>query len=679
MQRSWRQILKAKKLAVDTETTGLLAWKGDMPFAISFLTEDEASMYFEWFVDPWTHVVIPDEKELEFCAEVLGKNTDKIFHNAKFDVRMMEQAFGIETNGTIHDTMFMAHTCNSLEPSLKLKVLAQKYLKYGNIDEILLQKATIRARRQAKKLGWFRHEAVQADYWMVRKLNPENRLAKKYCLADVERTLLLTFFYQKMMKHFKVEQTYRKELSLWPITYKMETRGIAVNLKIVDKEIAGQMKLAKEAEARIIKVVHKCFDLESPDDAGKLVYDKLKLPVRKRTPTGRRQVSAEALMEHTSHPVVADLFKYRAATKALSSFFLRYRRLAIHDSLNEGGFVLHPDFNQVGPATGRYSCRNPNFQNTANALTTRSAEPIQARTPFYPRPGYIWLCIDYEGIEVRIFADVSGAKKLIRAINDGLNAHAFTANKAWGGEDNPRAIEAAMHSLEFDGSGDGRNVFVQRLWKKWDIDSLTKSTIDFLKAAAAGWLDEFDWDIVEAEASLDKKTCYARAKMMFFGKIYGGGPGVISSLIGCSVSEARQFMLDYDQIFPGIKRYIETLSYQGMCNGFIHTRFGRKLMVNPDKSYRAVNYMVQGSAADMLKDRMIALDSFLKNSGLDVHLIMTIHDELVFEIRKEHLYKTFVQDLMNLMEDHTNHFNIALPTSAELVRKTWNQKEKLPW
>ena len=680
---NYREFTCAKVLAIDTETTGVEVWNGDQPYAINFFNEDGNALYFEWFVDEWTRTVIPDPFELELCADILGnKKIKKVFFNAKFDIRMMQEGHGVKTVFPIDDAMFMSHVFNSAEQHA-LKPLSEKYLDYSSDDQQLLKKATIKCRRQAKKLGWQIHEDVEGDYWLNRKLNPENKLCEIYNINDSERTFLLEMFYREALEEMGLMHVYEREMELWPVTYAMESRGIRTDLDVVEIETKRHQEAAEYWQHIVEHAAWPDFDIKSPQQCGKLIYSKLKLPVTRRTnpskkfPDGQPQVNIDALYQYVAHPVVKALFKYRASAKALSNFFLKYEYFARHDTISPEEYVIHPDFNQVGPATGRFSCRRPNFQNTADALTTRSPEPIQAREPFGPREGYVWFHFDWKGQEPRIFAEVSQEKILLDAIAKGLDIHTFTANKAWGGKDNPRAIDAASHALELDGTGDGQNEDVRKLWKKYEIKKVSALDDDDKILIAADWMSDFAWDIERAEASLHKKTCRARSKMIFFAKIFGGGANAIMDLLKCSYLEAIQFLDDYAKLYPRIDEYITELSDQARMDGYIINAFGRRLVINRSKPYISVNYMVQGSAADMMKISLTRVAKYLKELELDIHLVMTVHDELVPEFWKKHVFKSVLLEIKRIMEDFDDVFPIGMIVDVEKCVKRWNEKTKV--
>lgn len=677
-------------VAIDTETTGLQVWHGDSPFAIGACWPDGTQEYWSWPVDPFTRTVLYEADPTAWHqANLIISNPKiaKVFHNAKFDVRMLERGPGIKVRGKIHETTFAAHACNTLEPTFKLKPLARKYCGIAEDDEKDLQRAVVAGRRTAKKMGWWiaqGKDATKQDYWIPLEiqrhalgkgfakymaLHPEADFCRTYCMRDTERTMLLWLMYNQVMDDLDVRGTYEQELALWPVTYTMEARGVMCRLPVTRKELRRYSKIRAEQLSIVYELAGEEFDIESKPALARILYGKLGLPVLKYTEkSGDPCTAFSAIEEHKQHPFVRALLQYRAADKACKSFFQKYIENIVPDPLNPGAYALHADFQQVGPVTGRFSCRNPNLQNVANALTTRSDEPIQARTPFGPRPGYTWYHFDYEQLEVRIFADVSQEQTMLAAIASERDLHTECANKAWGGAGNPVAIDSAIHSLELH-RAEYQTPACEEFWRRAQTEDRAKVAIE--------WLASFNWDIVAAEASLGKKTARARAKMVLFAKLFGGGAHAIMDLTKTSEAEARQFMADYDRAFPDIVRYIRGLSYQAREDGYIRNKFGRLTRVDPDKAYRAVNYMVQGSAADFMKKAMRRVDGMLRISGLDAHLVLTIHDELVVEIRKDHAFKWLLRDIKGIMEDHGGAFGITMPVDCDRVTVHWDKKAKV--
>jgi len=684
-----------KRIALDTETTGLDAWHGDEPFCIAGCWEDGSTFCYQWLVDPFTRIVIPDPAEFEEVRKIYeDPNIEKIFHNAKFDIRMIEQAWGWKLAGKLHETMFMAHICNTQEPSFGLKQLSEKYLDYPKTDQEDLKRATIRGRRFGSKAGWLlgttwttepdgnlkAKAAVEADYWIPKTLDPKSTLCEDYCVGDVERTMLLFLLYSEGLDELGLWQVYEDEMALWPVTFAMEARGVRIDVDQVRGEIVAAQDGMRKSMETILKAAWPDFNINSNKDLAELIYGKLKLPVLKRTEKkGAPAVNIDAMIDHQDNPIIHAILSYNAYRNGLANFLHKYVHLAVRDPLlEEECWCLHADFNQVGPVTGRFSCRNPNLQNVANALTTRSPVGIQGRGGFGPRDGYIWLTPDYSQLEVRIFADVSQEPMMLKAIEEGADLHTACTNKAWGGEGNPAAIRAAIHALELDGTGTGDvSEALTAHWSKWGIRS--KGDLRKLSAAnktefASAFMHLFGWDIVKAEKSIGKKTSRAKAKMILFAKLFGGGPNAIKDLLMCSYAEALQFLEDYDIAFPAIVAYIDELSNQARVDGFIINRYGRRIAVKADKAYRSVNYMVQGSAADLLKRSMRNCAAYLRETGVDGHIVMSIHDEIVFEFRRAHATYKHVLAIKRIMEDHGGAFGIETPVEVKKVLYRWDQK-----
>lgn len=713
-----------KSVAIDTETTGLSVWHGDQPFAVSFCNEVGDTAYVEWPVDPYTRVVEFDLLELEQVIDfILEHPSRKVFHNAKFDIRMLETAsmenFGVELfdrkkgelKFNIDETTFMAWCCNGMEPNFKLKSLANRYLDYPVDDEEDLKKLVNRLRRKAKKEDWktaysedlqddgtIKYKAVTAaDYWLPREAerrHPEWLGIKKiparkeaaycgrYCVADAERTMLLKMMYNTAMEEEGVTHTYLQERDeLWPITWEIEDRGIHFLRDKCEEEEAATLAELKKYKQEVINAAWPEFT-GKPKEMQILLYDRkyLGLPVRVRTKkTQQPATNVDALTAHEDHPVIRSIQKWRAAHKGWSTYFRRYNKLSVP---TDDGWEMHGEFRQLYPVTRRYASSAPNMQNVANALTTRSQEPIQARTVFAPRPGYVWYHWDYHQVEVRIFADLAQEPFMLDALANNRDLHDECTNKAWGGEDNPAAIWAAAHSLEFDGTGPAvtqKSKQVMAIWKKFGIKKLRQLSAKNVEEIAYEWLSWFDFDIVAAEASLKKKTSRAKAKMLLFAKQFGGGPNAVKDLLRVSWEEAAQFLDDYSVAFPRIDEWIAEVSEEGRENGYVLDNYNTKLAVNREKAYQGANRKVQGSAASLLKRAMVRCREHLRKAARDARIVLTVHDELAFEIRKTHAHRNLIMDLGYLMADHEGHFNIPTPVELERVTKTWNQKEKVPW
>ncbi len=676
MNKVWRKILNAKKLAIDTETTGLNPWLGDMPFGISFY-DGKTRLYFEWHVDPFTRKVTPDSQQLKFCKRVLeSPDSTKVFFHAKFDIRMMEVAYGIHTAMPFEEVMFMAFVCHTLEPSYKLKKLAEKYVGITADDEASLKKQVMTCRRKAKKLGWKIGDEVAQDYWLPKALDKDNRMCERYCIKDSIRTMRLEELFQYGMDDLDMRKIYDKEMRLWPIIYEMESRGMHVNEKVLAKEIAFYDRLIpiRLKKFRDLAGV-KDLNPDSPKQLVDLFYNKLKFKKTHVTKKGNPQVNDSALKEHMDSGVVRSLFKYRAASKANNSFFRRYQSLMVADHICDG-YVLHPNFQQAKARTARLACKMPNFQNVPNIAITGSVEPIEARRPFGPRKGYWWYHFDFGQMEARIFADVSDDEQMLEEFRKKIDVFDRMENDLWGGQTDT-AIYAAKHLLELDGTGAGDHEPVQKLWKLWGIKDAEALNEHDKERIAEEWLTSFGWHFTKAEASIKKSIYRSRTKRIFYLTLYGGGVRGMMEQLECNRVTALETIALFAEAFPNIKRYQKRIMAEARKNGYITNMYGRRLWVDRNFAYRAMNYMVQGTAADLLKTATIDCDDYLKPLGLDINLILSVHDESIFEIRKAHAYKSVLQDIQVLMADPARVFRLPMPVDIAKTCTTWNNEIKV--
>lgn len=709
----------------DTETTGLNSWRGDAPFAFSFSNRNLDKVYFEFQVNPFTRQPIVDRLALKRIAALLeDERILKVGHNLKFDVRMVDKAYGIKVRGPggllteggqFGDTMFMAHACNTLEPDYKLKRLGRVYADIPTSDEKDLHNTVVRMRRRASKLGWQiaweiserpngeikKKGAVAADYWLpntMHRLRPDlatpedAATCENYAVFDVIRTAMLDLMYQDLMDEIGVRHTYEFEQRVWPVIYRMEERGVKIDPENLAKEIQDCLVRQARLMPEIMKVAWPGFNIDSHDDLRELLYSKkyLGLSCRKdrRTKTGLPSVDVDALNDHKGNPVIQTIMRHRGAGKAFG-FFHQYQRLMMPDPLVaeirrkllglecEEWMVLHPDFRQLGPCTGRLSCANPNVQQVTSIESSRSAEPIDGRHSFGPRPGYVWLHIDYKGMEVVVFAFVSEEPNMLQAIREGRSIHHEVANRGWGGPWNEAGITECIHVLGLDGSELGTNAELRVLWKEWGITDWRKLTDKNRRDLACLWLQRFNWDIVKAQESIGKKVTVNKGKMVTFAKVYGGGPDAIKDLLHVTLEEARDFLATYDRAFPRITEYSRELTAQARLDGCVYSLWDRRMTVNPDKAYRCVNYKVQGSCADLLKTAMVKSDRWLREAQRDAYLIMSIHDELVFEVAKSEFTYPLIGRLSAIMQDTEGRIGVPMDTDPSVVYAQWAHKKKL--
>lgn len=609
--------LEGGTIACDTETTGLSVWHGARPFAFSFCNEKGDTRYLRVDVDPISRAPKIPWKVSSQLKDFFSQRRRFVFWNAKFDVRMLE-AIGVPVGGEIHDAMHGMHVLNSDEPTFQLKPMAKKYADYPDDDQKDLHRAVMRARRVAKAKGWSIAESPYADYWLA---PPE--ICGKYAVGDAERTMLLWLIAEQEMPKANVVRVYDDERALWPIVYEMETRGVRLNKKLNDQEIDRWRKYEVEALARCHAIAGRKFDPQKPGELRQVLFKRLGIPVDKVTEKTGAPATDAKVLRVLKHPIARAILEYRAARKVVSTFFLRYDATAVQDQAT-GLWIMHPEFNQLGPRTGRFSSRNPNMQNVSDDAGANPAVPISARTTIGPRPGYWWYSIDYSQMETRIFASMAGEVTMLEAFRKGDDLHALTAKLCW-----PDEWAAAQAMPE----GEAR---------------------DF-----------------------ERKHLRNRAKFFNFGIIYGIGPKSAAAQLDVPEATAKGFLDSYRNKFPFIDKYMKQVASKSKLTGEIRTAYGRRVPVDIERAYASVNYLIQGTAADMTKRAMRQSHAYIRSTGADAHLMLTIHDEIIFEWNQRHAYKHLLLGTMRAMEDHGGALQIDLPTEVSQIATAWAHKKKL--
>lgn len=710
-----------KLFAIDTETSGLRHWHGDAAFAVGMCDEAGRTWYCQWPVDPFTRVVTPDADDVTFIRQFTEDSAlQKIMHNSKFDYRMMAKA-GIGVEGRIQDTHIAARVVNNLEFSYGLKDLAAKYCGITDADEKELADEVKRWRRKAQSYNLKAKKesqplislgrVYQEDYWLPRFYEPTNGFCQKYCELDVVRTRCLWEAYQSAFREDEsLVRGYEEEMELWYALNDMEWRGMRVDPKRVQEELKKAREAVKYYHDAMVKTIRE--NRLQPWDSAKVTKKGVPVPVptayefnpgstpqltrvlylpegkgglglvtSRTTKVGNQSTDKNTLRELMHEPFVRNLNAYRAAEQAISLFFEKYTDLMVPDQVSPGEMCLHPGINQVGTVTFRFSSSDPNLQQVSNPKSSRDqGGNYQVRGVFGPRKGYWMYAGDYAQQELRLFADIANIPFFLNEINAGRDPNNALANRAWGGKNNPSAIKAAAFAMDL-GREAPSNELVAELWKEIEWNQKAAKEFGFSsqrsQALADEWLSRYNYEIVAAEKSLDRGNTRARGKCVMFAKIYGGGPGSITELIYCTVQEAKQFFNDIDRAVPEINGYMQALMRQARTDGFIVNPYGRKVRVESDFAYKAVNYMIQSTAAIMMKDSTLRCWKYFKRTGLDAHVLMTVHDELLFEVRKEHARKWLLRGIQEIMSDNQGRISVPMPVELKLVRSSWDQKETI--
>ncbi len=366
------------------------------------------------------------------------------------------------------------------------------------------------------------------------------------------------------------------EIPIITIIDSMEKNGILVDVSYLNKISDEYHKELDVIEKSIWELAGTKFNINSPKQISEVLFNNLGLSVKgiKKSAGGAistRESELEKLRDE--HPVIAEILKHRELQKLLSTYID-----TIPSSVGEDG-RLHAHFIQAGTTTGRFSSNNPNLQN----IPTKTEKGKNIRNAFIAPDGYIFASFDYSQIELRVAALMSQDPYFIKAFNDGLDIHSAVAMKVFGVE--------------------------------------------------------------EKDVTYDMRR---RAKVINFGILYGMGVNALKQNLGTDRKEAQIFYDNYFAQFPTIAAYLESIKNFAKQHGYTETLFGRKRYFPGIKSpipfikamaeRMATNAPIQGTAtADIIKIGMKKADDALRKAGLsnEVRLVLQVHDELVYEIKKE--------------------------------------------
>ncbi|MCA5973963.1 MULTISPECIES: DNA polymerase I [Pseudomonas] len=398
------------------------------------------------------------------------------------------------------------------------------------------------------------------------------------------------------------------EMPLVPVLARIERQGALVdaNLLGIQSVELGDKMTALEREA--FAIAGEEFNLGSPKQLGVILYEKLGMPILSKTATGQASTAEAVLAElaEQDFPLPKVLMQYRSMSKLKSTYTDR-----LPEQINPRTGRIHTSYHQAVAVTGRLSSSDPNLQN----IPIRTAEGRRIRQAFVAPKGYKLLAADYSQIELRIMAHLAQDEGLLHAFRNDLDVHRATAAEVFGVE-------------------------------------LENVTTDMRRSA----------------------------KAINFGLIYGMSAFGLAKQIGVDRKQSQAYVDRYFARYPGVLNYMERTRAQAAEQGFVETIFGRRLYL-PDinaknQSLRkgaermAINAPMQGTAADIIKKAMVAVNGWLDESGLDARVILQVHDELVLEVRED-----LVDQISEQIRPHmSGAAELAVPLLVEVgVGNNWDE------
>ncbi len=554
--KAWLEKLQqAELVAFDTETTSLDPMRAEL-VGLSFAVKAGEAIYI-----PVGHVYAgaPVQLDREMVLKALkplleGKTPAKVGQHIKYDMNVLSR-YGLAVQGVAFDTMLESYVFNSTGSRHDMDSLALKYLGHQttHYEEI--------AGKGAKQIPFSQVSIEDAGH---------------YAAEDADITLRL---HQHLWPRLESEAALARvlqelEIPLIPVLARMEQAGVLIDGKLLLQQSSELARRMLELEGQAHAAAGQPFNLGSPKQLQQILFEKLELPVVRKTPKGQPSTAEDVLKELADKYELPRLvLEHRSISKLKSTYTDK-----LPQQINPHTGRVHTSYHQAVAATGRLSSSNPNLQN----IPIRTPLCRRIRKAFVAPPGQLILAADYSQIELRIMAHLSADEGLLKAFHDGVDVHRATAGEVFG--------------EDYDSvSGDQRR---------------SAKAINFglmYGMSAFGLARQLDISRPEAQAYMDR----------YFARY----PGV-QAYMQRTREQARE------------QGYVETLFGRRLYLPEINAS---NMMRRQGAERAAINAPMQGTAADIIKIAMIRVDHWLQTERPGARLIMQVHDELVLEVEEEQL------------------------------------------
>jgi DNA polymerase I len=551
LERWIAKLRDAELITVDAETTSLDYMRAQI-VGLSFCIEPGTAAYLPLSHD---YAGAPPQLERTRALDALkpileDPEKPKLGHHLKYDAHVL-QNHGIRLAGMRYDTMLESYVWNSVGTRHDMDAAALCYL----------------GRRTITYEDVTGKGAKQIAFSQV----PVER-ASEYAAEDADVTLCLhRALWPKLESIPALARLYEEiEQPLVPVLARMERQGVLVDRELLRKQSSTFATQLQDLLQQARREAGHDINVDSPKQLQQVLFEKLGLPVLRKTPTGQPSTAEDVLEElAASYPLPRIVLDYRALAKLKSTYTDK-----LPEQVNARTGRIHTSYNQAVAQTGRLSSVDPNLQN----IPIRRPEGRRIRQAFIAPPGYVLLAADYSQIELRIMAHLSGDEGLLAAFAEDRDVHQATAAEVFG--------------------------------------------------------------VTLADVTADQRRA---AKTINFGLIYGMSPFGLARQLGIERSAAQSYVERYFQRYPGVRRFMDDTRKQARERGFVETVYGRRLYLPDIRSGNAqtrqyaersaINAPMQGTAADIIKRAMIAVDAWCTREDAPAHLIMQVHDELVLEVR----------------------------------------------
>ncbi len=586
LERWVSRLGEGKLVALDTETTSLDPMCARL-VGLSLSVEPGEACYI-----PVAHRG-PDQVTQLSKQMVLERLKDwleddaapKLLHNAKYDAHVFLNE-DIKLAGVVEDTMLQAYVLES-HRRVNMQELAERWLgRIGTPYEALCGKG-------AKQICFDEVEVEKASF---------------YACEDADFTMQLhRVLRPKVAAEPGLESTYLLEIKASAVLTTIEYNGVRIDAELLVKQSQEIGKQLHDLEQKAYELAGQPFNLNSPKQLGEILFQRMELPVVRKTASGAPSTDEDVLSKLArDYPLPALLLEYRGLAKLKSTYTDKLPKM-----INPTTGRVHTRYAQAAVITGRLASSDPNLQN----IPVRTPEGRRVRAAFVARPGGSIISADYSQIELRVMAHVSGDKNLRQAFERGDDIHRATASEVFG--------------------------------------------------------------VTQAEVSSEQRRA---AKAINFGLIYGMGEFGLAANLGITRDAARAYIDRYFARYPGVASYMEQTKAKAHDQGYVETVFGRRLWLPEMRGAKgprqkaaeraAINAPMQGTAADLIKMAMIAVQEWITAQKLQALLIMQVHDELVLDVPANEV-DIVTEQLPGLM---CNVAQLAVPLVAEVgVGPDWEQ------
>ena len=588
----WLARIEAAPLtAIDTETTSLDPF-GARIVGISFAISPGEAAYLPLVHD---YAGAPDQLPCEVVLARLkhwleSPRHNKIGQNLKYDQHVFAN-HGIALAGVAHDTLLQSYVLEAGKEGVRGHDLGQLALRHLGMPTISFEDL---CGKGASQIGFNQVAIAQAA---------------EYGAEDSDLCLRL---HQRLFPQIAADPGLSRiygeiEIPSREVLFRMERTGVLIDSEQLARQSNELGQRLMELEALAHEAAGQPFNVNSPKQLAEILFTKLGLPVRKKTPSGAPSTDEEVLSELAlDYPLPKLLLESRQLAKLKGTYTDKLPKM-----VNAQTGRVHTSYAQAVAVTGRLASSDPNLQN----IPVRSSEGRRIRAAFIAPPGSHIVSADYSQIELRIMAHLSGDERLLEAFAKGEDVHRATAAEIFG--------------------------------------------------------------VTPLEVGPDQRRV---AKVINFGLIYGMSAFGLARQLDLERSAAQAYIERYFTRYPGVAIYMESTRNTAKQNGYVETVFGRRLWLPEIRAAQAgrrqgaeraaINAPMQGTAADLIKLAMVAVQGWIEREPLNSRLIMQVHDELILEVPDDELERVRIE-LPSLM---TQIAGLRVPLVVEVgVGANWNE------